>query len=66
VRAHHLPTPGKFVVLMDESIYSLCVRAQNELNELITKLNPTKIIPIHTEHLKIFEQRFPGKVIDLN
>ena len=36
--------------------------SQNELKELIQKINPERIIPIHTEHPEIFEQMFPGKV----
>ncbi|MGD0029487.1 MAG: MBL fold metallo-hydrolase [Candidatus Bathyarchaeia archaeon] len=34
-----------------------------ELKELIGKINPTKIIPIHTTNLKLFESLFPGRVI---
>lgn len=36
--------------------------SQNELKELIQKINPEKIFPIHTTHTEIFEQMFPGKV----
>ena len=31
--------------------------------ELIEKINPKKIIPIHTEHPRLFEEMFPGKII---
>lgn len=34
-----------------------------ELKELIEKINPTKIIPVHTTLEKEFEDLFPGKVI---
>jgi ribonuclease J len=34
-----------------------------ELKELIEKINPTKIIPIHTTKSKLFEDIFGGKII---
>jgi len=34
-----------------------------ELKELIEKINPAKIIPIHTTNPDIFEEIFPGKVV---
>ena len=34
-----------------------------ELKELIDKINPTKIIPIHTTNSELFEGTFPGKVV---
>jgi ribonuclease J len=34
-----------------------------ELKELIDKINPKNIIPIHTKHPKLFEEIFPGKII---
>ena len=37
--------------------------SKNELKELIDKINPKNIIPIHTKHPKQFEEIFPGKVI---
>ena len=37
--------------------------SKNELKELIKKINPKTIIPIHTEHPTLFEEMFPGKVI---
>jgi ribonuclease J len=37
--------------------------SQNELKELIEKINPKKIVPIHTNHPKLFENMFPGKVV---
>lgn len=37
--------------------------SQNELIELITKINPTKIIPIHTLHSNLFNEFFGNKVI---
>ena len=37
--------------------------SKNELKELIDKINPKNIIPIHTKHPKLFEEIFPGKVI---
>ena len=37
--------------------------SKNELRELIEKINPKKIIPIHTDHPKVFKDMFPGKVI---
>jgi len=37
--------------------------SQKELKELIEKVNPSKIIPIHTNNPEIFENLFPGKVI---
>lgn len=40
--------------------------SQSELKKLIQKINPEKIIPIHTEHPEIFDQLFPGKVIDVH
>jgi ribonuclease J len=35
-----------------------------ELKELITKINPEKIIPIHTEHPEIFKQLFQDKYLE--
>ena len=37
--------------------------SQPELVEMITKLNPGKIIPVHTLHPEVFEELFPGKVL---
>lgn len=37
--------------------------SQPELVEMITKLNPGRIIPIHTENPEKFEELFPGRVI---
>jgi ribonuclease J len=37
--------------------------SKNELRELIDKINPKAIIPIHTERPKLFEDMFPGRVI---
>jgi len=37
--------------------------SKNELKELISKLKPKKIVPIHTTCPKLFEDMFPGKVI---
>ena len=37
--------------------------SQPELVEMITKLDPGKIIPVHTLYAKKFEEFFPGKVI---
>jgi ribonuclease J len=37
-----------------------------ELKELIERINPTKIIPIHTTNLKQFEEMFGGKVVLVN
>lgn len=34
-----------------------------ELKELIEKINPTKIIPIHTTNPELFEGMFVGKVV---
>ena len=34
-----------------------------ELKELIEKINPTNIMPIHTTRAKAFEDLFPGKII---
>ncbi len=34
-----------------------------ELLELIKKINPSKIIPIHTEHYEVFEEIFGDKII---
>lgn len=34
-----------------------------ELAELIEKINPTKIIPIHTTNSELFEGMFEGKVV---
>jgi ribonuclease J len=34
-----------------------------ELKELIEKINPTKIIPIHTTNLKQFQEMFGNKVV---
>ncbi len=37
--------------------------SKTELKELIEKINPAKIIPIHTENPEIFEDMFAGKVV---
>jgi mRNA degradation ribonuclease J1/J2 len=37
-----------------------------ELKELIERINPTKIIPIHTTNLKQFKKMFEGKVVLVN
>ena len=37
--------------------------SKNELKELIDKINPKKIMPVHTEHPNLFAEMFPGKVI---
>jgi ribonuclease J len=37
-----------------------------ELKELIEKINPVKIIPIHTTNLKQFEEMFGVKVVIAN
>ena len=37
--------------------------SQGELKELIEKINPEAIIPIHTTNPKMFEDMFPGKVV---
>jgi ribonuclease J len=37
--------------------------SKNELKELIDKINPKRIIPIHTTHQKLFEDMFPGRII---
>ena len=37
--------------------------SQSELKELIHKINPRKIIPIHTTNPELFESMFRGKVI---
>ena len=34
-----------------------------ELKELIERINPTKIIPIHTEHGELFQDMFEGKIV---
>jgi ribonuclease J len=34
-----------------------------ELKELIEKINPAKIIPIHTEHCELFERMFGKKIV---
>ena len=34
-----------------------------ELKELIERINPTKIIPIHTTNPKLFEKMFQDKVV---
>jgi ribonuclease J len=34
-----------------------------ELKELIEKINPAKIIPIHTEHRNLFQEMFKEKVV---
>jgi len=34
-----------------------------ELKELIEKINPAKIIPIHTEHCDLFQEMFKEKVV---
>ena len=34
-----------------------------ELRELIEKINPAKIIPIHTEHCELFEGMFGEKIV---
>ena len=38
--------------------------SQDELKELITKIDPEKIIPIHTKHPAIFKQLFLDKYIE--
>ncbi len=37
--------------------------SKSELKELILRINPAKIIPIHTEHCEIFERLFGGKIV---
>ena len=37
--------------------------SKTELKELVQKINPTKITPIHTEKPKAFEEIFEGKTI---
>ena len=37
--------------------------SKTELKELIEKINPAKIIPVHTINPKLFEDMFPGRVI---
>jgi ribonuclease J len=37
--------------------------SKTELKELIEKIDPTKIIPIHTTNPEIFESMFAGKVV---
>jgi ribonuclease J len=37
--------------------------SQSELKELINRINPRKIIPIHTTNPKLFESMFIGKVV---
>ena len=39
--------------------------SQPELVEMINKLNPGKIIPVHTLHPEVFEELFPGRVISV-
>ena len=39
--------------------------SQVELKELIEKINPEKIIPIHTTQSNLFDQLFPDKIIHL-
>lgn len=34
-----------------------------ELKELIERINPKKIIPVHSEHPELFEEMFKGKVL---
>jgi len=34
-----------------------------ELKELIERINPTKIIPVHTEHCELFQGMFEGKIV---
>jgi ribonuclease J len=34
-----------------------------ELKELIQKINPAKIIPIHTEHCELFQEMFGEKIV---
>ena len=34
-----------------------------ELKELIERINPAKIIPVHTEHSELFERMFEGKIV---
>ncbi|MGD0450721.1 MAG: MBL fold metallo-hydrolase [Candidatus Bathyarchaeia archaeon] len=37
--------------------------SKNELKELIKRINPEKIVPIHTTNPELFEDMFPGRVI---
>jgi ribonuclease J len=37
--------------------------SKTELKELIQRINPTKIIPVHTEHCEIFEGVFREKIV---
>ena len=37
--------------------------SQMELKELISKIDPDMIIPVHTDKAAIFDQLFPGKNI---
>lgn len=37
--------------------------SKTELKELIEKINPTQIIPVHTTSPALFEDMFPGRVI---
>jgi ribonuclease J len=37
--------------------------SKSELKELIEKIDPAKIIPIHTTESNIFEEMFPDKTI---
>jgi len=37
--------------------------SRTELKELIEKINPTRIIPVHTTNPKLFENLFPGRII---
>lgn len=39
--------------------------SQNELKELIEKINPENIMPIHTKHPEIFQQLFPDKFVEV-
>ena len=38
--------------------------SQDELKDLITAINPEKIVPIHTKHPEIFERLFPDKYVE--
>jgi len=42
----------------------MCQDTHQKTNlELINKINPKSLVPIHTENPKLFEDMFPGKVI---
>ena len=52
-------TKGKTIIRRHVSGHA----CKHELEELITKMNPKLIIPIHTEHPESFKDIFGGKVI---